>query len=104
MDSAAYFDSTRPRVAASAAIAATRPDLVRRLVLVGGWPPPGIGRPLDLGGRVDIRRLLPLITAPTLVVGFAEYAMIPIDGSRQLSAGAWDRDPVCWWTSCHAEY
>ncbi|OZM83595.1 alpha/beta fold hydrolase [Pseudonocardia sp. MH-G8] len=128
---------------AAAAVAATRPELVRRLVLVGGWahstgprdrfyfetwqallrtdrelfkrfstltgfsaaavdrfgheglaqsladewPPPGIGRQIDLGLRVDIRHLLPAITAPTLVVGFAEDAMIPVDGSRQLHAG-----------------
>ncbi|NRQ35041.1 alpha/beta hydrolase [Nonomuraea sp. NN258] len=127
---------------AAAVVAATRPELVRSLVLAGGWahstgprdqyyfqtaakllaadrelfkrfsaltgfstatldrfghdglaysladawPPPGIGRQLDLGGRVDIRPLLPRITAPTLVIGFAEDAMIPIDGSRQLSA------------------
>jgi pimeloyl-ACP methyl ester carboxylesterase len=128
---------------AAAAVAATRPDLVRRLVLVGGWahstgprdrfyfetcralldadralfkrfstltgfsaaavdrfghdglaqsladewPPPGIGRQIDLGLRVDIRDLLPAITVPTLVIGFAEDAMIPVDGSRQLHAG-----------------
>ncbi|MGW4844295.1 alpha/beta fold hydrolase [Nocardia brasiliensis] len=127
---------------AAAAVAATHPDLVRSLTLVGGWahsagprdeyyfqtwaklletdrelfkrfsaltgfstaalnrfgheglagsladawPPAGIGRQIDLGRRVDIRPLLPAITAPTLVIGFAEDAMIPIDGSRQLAA------------------
>ncbi|MEV6273995.1 alpha/beta hydrolase [Nocardia sp. NPDC051832] len=127
---------------AAAAVAATRPDLVRSLILVGGWahstsprdqyyfqtwaklldtdrelfkrfsaltgfstaaldrfghdglaysladawPPAGIDRQIDLGRRVDIRRLLPQITAPTLVIGFAEDAMIPVEGSRQLNA------------------
>ncbi|OPC77056.1 alpha/beta hydrolase [Embleya scabrispora] len=125
---------------AAAAVAATRPELVRRLILVGGWahstgprdrfyfetwrklldtdrelfkrfsaltgfgadaldafgheglaqsladawPPPGIGRQIDLGARVDIRELLPRITAPTLIVGFGGDAMIPMAGSRQL--------------------
>jgi pimeloyl-ACP methyl ester carboxylesterase len=124
----------------AAAVAATRPDVVRRLVLVGGWshstgprdryyfetwsklldtdrellkrfsaltgfsaaaldrfghdglaqsladpwPPSGIGREIELCGRVDIRPLLPSITAPTLVVGFTGDAMIPVEGSRQL--------------------
>ncbi|MEU8896783.1 alpha/beta hydrolase [Nocardia sp. NPDC048505] len=128
---------------AAAAVAATHPELVRSLVLVGGWahssgprdqyyfhtwaqllhtdrelfkrfsaltgfsaaaldrfgheglaasladawPPLGIGRQIDLGRRVDIRPLLPAITAPTLVIGFAEDAMIPVAGSRELSAG-----------------
>ncbi|MER6302988.1 alpha/beta hydrolase [Kitasatospora sp. NPDC001539] len=127
---------------AAAAVAATRPELVRRLVLVAGWahstgprdryyfrtwrqlldtdrelfkrfsaltgfspaaldrfghqgladsladswPPPGIGRQIELGGRVDLRPLLPAISAPTLVVGFADDAMIPVEGSRQLHA------------------
>ncbi|MEU7897509.1 alpha/beta hydrolase [Nonomuraea sp. NPDC049152] len=127
---------------AAAAVAATQPDLVRSLILVGGWahstgprdryyfqtwrklletdrelfkrfsaltgfsaaaldrfghdglahsladawPPPGIDRQIDLGLRVDIRQLLPKITAPTLVIGFADDNMIPIEGSRQLSA------------------
>ncbi|MFI0349955.1 alpha/beta fold hydrolase [Actinomadura sp. 9N407] len=125
---------------AAAAVAAAHPELVRRLVLVGGWahsisprdryyfqtwrkllvtdrellkrfaaltgfsagaldrfghdglaqsladawPPAGIGRQIDLCGRADIRPLLPAITAPTLVVGFAADAMSPIEGSRQL--------------------
>ncbi|MBL1076766.1 alpha/beta hydrolase [Nocardia sp. 2] len=127
---------------AAAAVAATRPDLVRSLILVGGWahstgprdqyyfrtwatlldtdrelfkrfsaltgfsaaaldrfgheglaysladewPPAGIGRQIDLGRRVDLRPLLPKITAPTLVIGFADDAMIPIEGSRDLHA------------------
>ncbi|WP_232668496.1 alpha/beta fold hydrolase [Pseudonocardia sp. TRM90224] len=128
---------------AAAAVAATRPDLVSRLVLVGGWadsngprdrfyfetwralldsdrelfkrfstltgfsaaaidrfghdglaasladewPPPGIGRQIDAGLHADVTKLLPAITAPTLVIGFADDAMIPIDGSRRLHEG-----------------
>lgn len=127
----------------AAAVAATRPELVRRLLLVGGWahstgprdrfyfdtwrtlldgdrellkrfsaltgfsaaaldrfgheglaqwladpwPPAGIGRQIDLCGLVDIRPLLPAISAPTLVIGFAEDAMVPVEGSRQLHSG-----------------
>lgn len=128
---------------AAAAVAATRPGLVRRLVLVGGWahsdsprdryyfetwrklfdadrelfkrfsaltgfsqaaldrfgheglaqsladawPPPGMGRQIDLGARLDIHPLLPRITVPTLVVGLGADNMIPMEGSRQLAAG-----------------
>ncbi|MFI0739053.1 alpha/beta fold hydrolase [Streptomyces sp. NPDC021100] len=39
-------------------------------------------RRTEPGLRVDIRGLLPRITAPTLVVGFADDAMIPFAGSR----------------------
>ncbi|MET9536327.1 alpha/beta hydrolase [Streptomyces sp. NPDC006553] len=127
----------------SAAVAALRPDLVHRLVLVAGWAhtegdeylrnlftlwqrlgefdPAGFGRSvtmtgfsreflnsvgregvealipnmpptpgtlrhvaLDLG--VDIRALLPRITAPTLVVGCAQDATVPVENSRELHA------------------
>ncbi|MFG3258652.1 alpha/beta fold hydrolase [Streptomyces sp. NPDC048172] len=124
----------------AAAVAAAHPELVRRLILVGGWahstgprdrfyfetwrrmletdreslkrfsaltgfsaaaldrfgheglahsladawPPEGIARQIEVCGQVDIRPLLPAITAPTLVVGLAEDAMIPVEGSRQL--------------------
>ncbi|MDI3405804.1 alpha/beta fold hydrolase [Streptomyces cavernicola] len=54
--------------------------------LADAWPPPGIGRQIELCGQVDIRPLLPSITAPTLVIGFGEDAMIPVEGSRQLHA------------------
>jgi pimeloyl-ACP methyl ester carboxylesterase len=126
----------------AAAVAATRPELVRKLILVGGWahttgprdrlyfqtwqkllqgdrdlfkrfstitgfstatvdafghdgiaasladewPPPGIGRQIDLAADVDIRPLLPAIQAPTLIVGFDADAMVPVEGSRQLHA------------------
>jgi pimeloyl-ACP methyl ester carboxylesterase len=54
--------------------------------LADAWPPPGVARQIELAGGVDIRSLLPRITAPTLVIGFADDNMIPIDGSRQLHA------------------
>jgi pimeloyl-ACP methyl ester carboxylesterase len=54
--------------------------------LADAWPPAGIARQVDLGLAVDIRPLLPAITAPTLVIGFADDAMIPVDGSRRLHA------------------
>ncbi|MFE5971218.1 alpha/beta fold hydrolase [Streptomyces sp. NPDC056460] len=127
----------------SAAVAALRPDLVRRLVLVAGWAytggdeylrnlftlwqrlgefdPAGFGRSVTMTGfsrgflnsvgregvealipnmpptpgtlrhvaldlEIDIRALLPRITAPTLVVGCAQDATVPVENSRELHA------------------
>ncbi|WP_449062837.1 alpha/beta fold hydrolase [Planomonospora algeriensis] len=127
----------------AAALAASRPDLVRRLILVAGWirtdsdeymrnlfalwrrlgsvdaeafgrsvtmtgfsrdflntigreeverlvpnlpPTPGTLRHVDLDARVDIRRLLPLIQAETLVVGCSQDATVPVGNSRDLHA------------------
>ncbi|MEU4075891.1 alpha/beta hydrolase [Streptomyces venezuelae] len=127
----------------SAAVAALRPDLVRRLVLVAGWaytegdeylrnlftlwqrlgevdpagfgrivtmtgfsrgflnsigregvealvpnmpPTPGTLRHVALDLSVDIRALLPRITAPTLVVGCGQDATVPVENSRELHA------------------
>jgi len=126
----------------AAAVAALRPDLVRRLVLVAGWtnpgdvylhnlmttwrrtgsdpeafgrlgtltafsrtflntigaaevekivagnlPTPGALRQIELNLRVDIRPLLPKITAPTLVVGCTLDATVPVENARELHAG-----------------
>lgn len=127
----------------AAATAATHPELVRKLVLVGGWahttgprdrfyfdtwrhihdidretfkrfatitgfspaavdafgheglvysladewPPPGISRQIDASSGVDLRPLLPRITAPTLVIGLRQDQMVPVTGSHQLHAG-----------------
>ncbi|MBG0820101.1 alpha/beta hydrolase [Planomonospora sp. ID91781] len=125
----------------AAALAASRPDLVRRLVMVAGWVrtdadeyvrnlftlwrrlgtvdaeafgrsvtmtgfsrdflnaigrdeveklvpnmPPTLGtlRHVDLDSRVDIRRLLPLVRAETLVVGCSQDATVPVGNSRDL--------------------
>ncbi|MFI9113207.1 alpha/beta fold hydrolase [Streptomyces venezuelae] len=127
----------------SAAVAALRPDLVHRLVLVAGWaytegdeylrnlftlwqrlgdvdpagfgrivtmtgfsrgflnsigregvealvpnmpPTPGTLRHVALDLSVDIRALLPRITAPTLVLGCAQDATVPVENSRELHA------------------
>ncbi|MFE7514724.1 alpha/beta fold hydrolase [Streptomyces sp. NPDC057540] len=127
----------------SAAVAALRPDLVERLVLVAGWAytdgdeymrnlftlwqrlgefdPAGFGRSVTMTGfsrgflnaigregvealipnmpptpgtlrhvaldlSVDIRGLLPRITARTLVVGAAQDATVPVENSRELHA------------------
>lgn len=125
-----------------AAVAALRPDLVRRLVSIAGFahadhaalrqsfelwrsladdpdrfgryaattafsptflggldadtlamlnagmvPDEGTLRHLDLDLRLDIRHLLPRITAPTLVIGNAKDATIPVDLTRQLADG-----------------
>lgn len=124
-----------------AAVAATRPDLVRRLVTVAGWahtdgdaylrnlftvwqrlggldaetfgrlvtatgfsggflnalgrdeveqlipnmpPTPGTLRHVGLNLRIDIRALLPLVQAPTLVIGCAQDATVPVRNSHAL--------------------
>lgn len=127
----------------SAAVAALRPDLVRRLILVAGWAhtegdeylrnlftlwkrigvsdpasfgrsvtmtgfsrgfltaigreqvellipnlpaTPGTLRHVDLDTRVDIRDLLPLVRAETLVIGAAQDLTVPVENSRALHA------------------
>ncbi|MFE4264318.1 alpha/beta fold hydrolase [Streptomyces sp. NPDC056883] len=127
----------------SAAVAALRPDLVRRLILVSGWahtegdeylrnvftlwqqlgasdpaafgravtmtgfsrgflnaigreqvellipnlpPTPGTLRHVDLDSRIDIRGLLPLIEAETLVIGATLDITVPVENSRALHA------------------
>ncbi|MGW4651041.1 alpha/beta fold hydrolase [Kitasatospora sp. NPDC004289] len=129
----------------SAAVAALRPDLVNRLVLVAGWahtdgdehlrnlftvwrtvgrllpdsdafgrhvtmtgfsrgflnaigreqveqlvpnlpPTPGTLRHVDLDLAVDIRALLPRVTARTLVIGGTQDATVPVEHSRELAA------------------
>ncbi|MEU1228093.1 alpha/beta hydrolase [Streptomyces sp. NPDC005828] len=127
----------------SAAVAALRPDLVERLVLVAGWAytngdeylrnlftlwqrlgefdPAGFGRSVTMTGfsrgflnaigregvealvpnmpptpgtlrhvaldlTVDIRALLPRITAETLVIGGTQDITVPVENSRELHA------------------
>jgi pimeloyl-ACP methyl ester carboxylesterase len=55
--------------------------------LVPNMPPtPGTLRHVDLDARVDIRRLLPLVQAETLVVGCSQDATVPVGNSRDLHA------------------
>jgi pimeloyl-ACP methyl ester carboxylesterase len=123
----------------AAALAATHPERVRRLVLIAGWVsshdarhqlvfdtwarlehaapelfarlgpilafsppflnslgrdgidqmlstglPHATGRQIDLGQRVDIGDRLPLITAPTLVVGCTYDGLVPVEHARAL--------------------
>ncbi|MCF6468626.1 alpha/beta hydrolase [Nonomuraea sp. MG754425] len=124
--------------AVAAKVAAERPELVRRLVLIAGWThladsrlelglrtwsrlaatdpesfaaygallafspefvgaagagtltagegPPGTLRQIQLDLRVDVRDLLPKITAPTLVIGNTRDYLIPVEHSRALHA------------------
>ncbi|MEU5401434.1 alpha/beta hydrolase [Streptomyces sp. NPDC005963] len=51
------------------------------------WPEAGISRQIEMGLLSDIRGILPKITAPTFIIGFAQDEMIPIEGSRQLHSG-----------------
>ncbi|SEU43332.1 alpha/beta fold hydrolase [Nonomuraea wenchangensis] len=121
----------------AAAVAAERPELVRRLVLIAGWthladdrlalglrtwarlartdpesfaaygplvgfspefvrkagvaalmgePPRGTLRQIELDLRVDVRDLLPKITAPTLVIGNTRDHLVPVEHARALHA------------------
>ncbi len=121
----------------AAAVAAERPELVRRLVLIAGWthladdrlelglrtwarlartdpesfaaygplvgfspefvreagvaalmgePPRGTLRQIELDLRVDVRDLLPKITAPTLVTGNTRDYLVPVEHARALHA------------------
>ncbi|QKW20911.1 alpha/beta hydrolase [Kitasatospora sp. NA04385] len=49
-------------------------------------PLPGTLRHIDLDARVDLRPLLPKVTAPTLVVGGTRDATIPVHNARRLHA------------------
>ncbi|MBO2461342.1 alpha/beta fold hydrolase [Actinomadura violacea] len=49
-------------------------------------PADGLLRQLDLVRRLDIRGLLPRITAPTLVVGASRDQTIPVENHRELFA------------------
>jgi pimeloyl-ACP methyl ester carboxylesterase len=56
-------------------------------LLIPNMPPtPGTLRHVALDLALDIRHLLPKITAPTLVVGCAQDATIPVEHSRALHA------------------
>jgi pimeloyl-ACP methyl ester carboxylesterase len=76
----------------AAAVAATRPELVRRLVLVAGWPGPDDGRhqlAIDLWQRLErtdhdlLNRFLQLICfSPPFLSGMG------VEGVQQLLAGA----------------
>jgi pimeloyl-ACP methyl ester carboxylesterase len=57
-------------------------------VINGGMvPDEGTLRHIDLDLRLDIRELLPRITAPTLVVGNAKDALVPVDLTREVAQG-----------------
>ncbi|WP_232663243.1 alpha/beta fold hydrolase [Pseudonocardia sp. TRM90224] len=83
---------------------ATDPDLVGRLTVLLGFSPPALGAlgeggivhvlaeqdeptPLASGAPLDITALLPHVVAPTLVIGFAQDQLVPVDGARTLHAG-----------------
>lgn len=53
----------------------------------GMVPDEGTLRHIDLDLRLDIRDLLPRITAPTLVVGNAKDALVPVDLTREVAQG-----------------
>ncbi|MEV8630627.1 alpha/beta hydrolase [Streptosporangium sp. NPDC051023] len=66
------------------------PAFVRELaddglaLLLASEPPPGTARQIALDLEVDIRDRLPLITAPTLVVGNTQDHLIPVEHAREL--------------------
>lgn len=58
--------------------------------LANEWPPSDIARQIELLQDFDIRPLLPKITASTLIIGFTNDIMTPIEGSRQLHTAVRD--------------
>ncbi|MFG1707492.1 alpha/beta fold hydrolase [Nonomuraea sp. M3C6] len=54
--------------------------------LLAGEPPHGTLRQIELDLRIDLRDLLPKITAPTLVVGNSQDHLIPVRHARALHA------------------
>ncbi|MGV9376360.1 alpha/beta fold hydrolase [Nonomuraea sp. NPDC003707] len=54
--------------------------------LMAGEPPHGVRRQIELDLRLDIRDLLPKVTAPTLVVGNTRDYLIPVEHARALHA------------------
>lgn len=55
-------------------------------IAAGGIPTPGALRQIELNLRVDIRELLPKITADTLVIGCTLDATVPVENARELHA------------------
>jgi pimeloyl-ACP methyl ester carboxylesterase len=53
----------------------------------GMVPDEGTLRHIDLDLRLDIRDLLPRVTAPTLVVGNAKDALVPVELTREIAQG-----------------
>ncbi|GAA2166855.1 alpha/beta fold hydrolase [Glycomyces lechevalierae] len=53
----------------------------------GMVPDEGTLRHIDLDLRLDIRGLLPRVTAPTLVVGNAKDALVPVELTREIAHG-----------------
>ncbi|TDD20956.1 alpha/beta fold hydrolase [Nonomuraea diastatica] len=54
--------------------------------IMAGEPPHGTLRQIELDLRIDLRDLLPKITAPTLVVGNTRDYLIPVEHARALHA------------------
>jgi len=50
-------------------------------------PTPGTLRQIDLNLGLDIRSLLPRVQAPSLVIGCAKAATVPVENARRLRVG-----------------
>lgn len=57
------------------------------MINAGMAPDEGTLRHIDLDLRVDIRALLPKVTAPTLVIGNAKDYMVPVELTREIADG-----------------
>ncbi|MFK4039214.1 alpha/beta fold hydrolase [Nonomuraea wenchangensis] len=64
------------------------PEFVREagVAALMGEPPRGTLRQIELDLRVDVRDLLPKITAPTLVIGNTRDYLVPVEHARALHA------------------
>nr|WP_176573541.1 alpha/beta hydrolase [Nonomuraea pusilla] len=82
----------RPRFAAYGPLMAFGPSYVSGLgeegvkAMPAGEPPRGTVRQIELDLRVDVRDLLPRITALTLVVGATRDHLVPVEHARALHA------------------
>ncbi len=105
---AGFVTSSDPRIRLGfdlwARLPATTPDLYNRFCLLSAYSArhlgslgvdrvaellaapigPGTSRQIDLDTRIDIRHLLPRITAQTLVVGCSRDHLVPVENHRRL--------------------
>jgi pimeloyl-ACP methyl ester carboxylesterase len=86
-DDPARFGAFSTTIAFSSAFLGPLDAATMAAINAGLVPDEGTLRHIDLDVRVDIRDLLPKITAPALVIGNAHDACIPVGLTHELAAG-----------------